>query len=315
MRNIRLYILTIIVILISFLQISVVNAAAPSGFSMPDSDGSDIFIFEDSLLENPEYYQAFENILSEQSPQYVYSFQLGASAKYWNKVAVCETASNWQNPGQWGGGLGIYNVGEWQSDTMGTWERWGGEQFALRPQYASKFQQMIVANRIAVHGYKTLIKRDPAEAKRKGISIEYIYDKEPAGFVGWGCIKSKSTGQWRVGLPKENLDFKVSLPLDSQFYCPQYEPLFYKYGLPVKLFSNIAWKTSRCNPNFKSASGSSGLLAITPRHQELINPIFYFNSDSYYIPEYNVIAASWIVLNSPHRINNWGYQFNYSTSN
>lgn len=29
--------------------------------------------------------------------------------------------------------------------------------------------------------------------------------------------------------------------------CPQWEPLFRKYGLPVKIFSRISWRESRCN--------------------------------------------------------------------
>lgn len=50
--------------------------------------------------------------------------------------------------------------------------------------------------------------------------------------------------------------------------CPQYEPLFRKYGLPVKQFSYIAWRESRCNPRTVSAVRKStgrpdvGLLQI-----------------------------------------------------
>lgn len=35
--------------------------------------------------------------------------------------------------------------------------------------------------------------------------------------------------------------------------CPQYEPLLRKYGLPVKQFSKIAFRESRCNPRSISA--------------------------------------------------------------
>lgn len=35
--------------------------------------------------------------------------------------------------------------------------------------------------------------------------------------------------------------------------CPQWEPLFRKHGLPVKVFSRIAYRESRCNPKSVSA--------------------------------------------------------------
>jgi hypothetical protein len=35
--------------------------------------------------------------------------------------------------------------------------------------------------------------------------------------------------------------------------CPQYESAFKKYGLPVKEFSKIAYRESRCNPKSVSA--------------------------------------------------------------
>ena len=34
-------------------------------------------------------------------------------------------------------------------------------------------------------------------------------------------------------------------PVDA---CPKWEPLFAQYGLPVKTFSKIAYRESRCNP-------------------------------------------------------------------
>jgi hypothetical protein len=40
--------------------------------------------------------------------------------------------------------------------------------------------------------------------------------------------------------------------------CPQWEPLFKKFGLPVKTFSKIAWRESRCNPKSISAVRSTG---------------------------------------------------------
>ena len=40
--------------------------------------------------------------------------------------------------------------------------------------------------------------------------------------------------------------------------CPQYEALFKEYGLPVKQFSRIAYRESRCNPKSVSAIRHTG---------------------------------------------------------
>lgn len=40
--------------------------------------------------------------------------------------------------------------------------------------------------------------------------------------------------------------------------CPQWEPLFRKFGLPAKTFSKIAWRESRCNPKSVSAVRYTG---------------------------------------------------------
>lgn len=62
----------------------------------------------------------------------------------WDELAQCETGGNWHNGGDFGGGLGIY---------VGTWRAYGGRQFAARPQWASKDQQIVIAERIATDGY------------------------------------------------------------------------------------------------------------------------------------------------------------------
>jgi hypothetical protein len=62
----------------------------------------------------------------------------------WDELADCETGGDWHNGGDYGGGLGIY---------VGTWRMYGGREFAARPQWASKEQQIEVAERIALDGY------------------------------------------------------------------------------------------------------------------------------------------------------------------
>lgn len=121
---------------------------------------------------------------------------------FWDEVAQCETSQNWENGGKWAGGLGIYTVGKFGSMPMGTWEHFGGEEFAPSPDKATREEQIIVANRIAIGGYKTIVHRDPKWAERKGVPVTYVYEKKPAGLGGWGCFKSKHTGKYRMAKPK-----------------------------------------------------------------------------------------------------------------
>jgi hypothetical protein len=89
------------------------------------------------------------------------NFQL--SMAFIERLAHCETHSNWKNGGTWSGGLGIYAT---------TWQVWGGTQFAPTPHDATKAQQIIVANRIALWGY----------TNRKGRFVR------PVGLNGWGAL-------------------------------------------------------------------------------------------------------------------------------
>lgn len=58
----------------------------------------------------------------------------------WEAMAHCETGGNWTHPGPtWSGGLGIY---------QGTWQMFGGTEFASLPSHATREQQIIVAERI-----------------------------------------------------------------------------------------------------------------------------------------------------------------------
>lgn len=84
---------------------------------------------------------------------------------YWDKVAYCETKSNWSDKGNWGGGLGI---------AITTWRNYGGYAFAKHPSEATREEQIEIANRIAVRGF---VRRDG--------TFQY-----PAGYGGWGCIRA-----------------------------------------------------------------------------------------------------------------------------
>lgn len=105
---------------------------------------------------------------------------------YWQRVATCESGlpgkpfPRWDDGGRYAGGLGIMNHGKYGDRDMGTWERWGGEEFAPKPDKATIVEQLVVANRIAVLGW------EQPNGKVK----------DPVGFKGWGCIRNT------IGLPK-----------------------------------------------------------------------------------------------------------------
>lgn len=104
---------------------------------------------------------------------------------YWDQVAICESSkdgynADWKDGGKFAGGLGIY---------IGTWRNYGGRQFANHPSKATRLQQIIIANRIAVYGYQTkntYLTLDDRLNKRP-------YFRPPAGYFGWGCIKKRKS--------------------------------------------------------------------------------------------------------------------------
>lgn len=58
----------------------------------------------------------------------------------WDGIAQCETGSDWSMVGpRFSGGLGFYN---------GTWDGFGGRQFADYAGHATKAEQIIVAERV-----------------------------------------------------------------------------------------------------------------------------------------------------------------------
>jgi len=96
---------------------------------------------------------------------------------YWDRVAQCETQSNWRDKGDYAGGLGIART---------TWRNYGGYQFASSPDRATRAEQIIMANRISMFGFQT---------KNTFLSLDDIphrpFFRPPAGFMGWGCIRDK----------------------------------------------------------------------------------------------------------------------------
>lgn len=229
------------------------------------------------------------------------SFKMGPSIKYWKKVAQCETGGNWQDGGNWGGGLGI---------AQSTWEGYGGKEFADHPSKASVLEQIVVANRIAVFGYQTQEYRTLDDR----LNGKPFY-RPAVGFKGWGCIKNNTYLQ-----AKKNTVLRAKLPVGNQFYCPEYESTFKKYALPVKVFSYIAWRESRCNPGAvnavwengqivwtlnKNGSYDSGLLQINSSWFKTLRDQFGYGPNDLFNPKVNALFASWILHFSSGRLSNW----------
>lgn len=118
-----------------------------------------------------------------------------APIRYWDSLAKCETGNDWQNDGQWAGGLGIYQR---------TWYEFGGNDYAKRPQDATRTQQIVIANRIALFGYIWKNRYRTWEDKQAGKGLV----KYPVRYFGWGCAalhtgdpcgkkKDRSAGDYR----------------------------------------------------------------------------------------------------------------------
>ena len=107
---------------------------------------------------------------------------------------------------------------------MGTWERWGGELFAPRPDKATPLQQIVVANRIAMFGFDAAFRRWDGRQQRVRLKR---YDKNPAGFRGWGCIsqrlnwKSHNPTRFEKRRPRPRLVYQVH-QLDVPDNVPDY---------------------------------------------------------------------------------------------
>jgi len=120
----------------------------------------------------------------------------------------------------------------------------------------------------------------------------------------------------------------ANVPSDQSMRCPKYETLFAQYGLPVQIFSYIAWRESHCNPlainakwdangNMISSLNSNetwdtGLLQINSSWIRSVRKVCGVNTGStrgdlqaLTDPECNVRFAKWIMDNTTGGLANW----------
>jgi hypothetical protein len=192
----------------------------------------------------------------------------GGPIKFWEAVSWCETNHDWDDHGYYAGGLGI---------AQSTWRGYGGWEFSRTPQRATKEQQIIVGNRISFFGFQT---------KNTFRSLEDRENNRPffRPAIGWrssknwgkGCINWETrkplrdryteagAAEWKKTRPgyKDPSSGKVSAQSVSSKdpkSCPQWESKLKAQGLvPVKKFSYIMWRESRCQEKIISKKNSNG---------------------------------------------------------
>ena len=281
MRNIRNIILSLMVAMAGVIPATAIQASATDvgGVSESSSEPRSTNILSTNLVNTPTKWKTVQ-------------FRMGPSYEYWKKVAWCETHGDWKNKGYYSGGLGM---------AQSTWEGYGGLEFGKHPYDATQFEQIVVANRVAVYGYQTNQFRTLDDKLNNR-----PFFRPAVGFSGWGCVKHNTYLKY-----KKATKLSVKLPVGSEFYCPQFEPLFKKYSMPAKVFSYIAWRESRCQPaalnSTLNSDGStdSGLLQINSCWHNVVNQQLGFHYDMLVIPEKNIMFASWLLHYTDGRLKNW----------
>lgn len=96
---------------------------------------------------------------------------------------------------------------------------------------------------------------------------------------------------------------KNRIPDDESKRCPQWESKFVEYGLPPKLFSYIAWRESRCNPEAhnttlnKDGSQDLGLLQVNSTWRTVTRNICGTSIDGLFDVDCNLKVSKYLYEN------------------
>lgn len=117
----------------------------------------------------------------------------------------------------------------------------------------------------------------------------------------------------------EKIDHRI--PSDKTKRCPEYHDKFREYGLPVQVFSYIAWRESRCNPKAingrfdkngkviwtlnKNGSIDRGLVQINSSWKTVTKNVCGTNLDGLLDIDCNLSVAKYIMDNSKGKLLNW----------
>jgi len=117
-------------------------------------------------------------------------------------------------------------------------------------------------------------------------------------------------------------------PDDPTMRCPKWEAKFREYGLPVEVFSYIAWRESKCNPKAinarwnskgvmtytlnKNGTWDSGLVQINSSWIRIVREVCNVNTGSMRQDleallkvNCNLSMAKWIMDNTLGKLRNW----------
>ena len=223
---------------------------------------------------SPDLFKVTAMSVSGMHPELVAQLKSkkGGSIAFWEAVSWCETNHKWNDGGYYAGGLGI---------AQSAWRGYGGWEFAKTPKKATKEQQIVVGNRIAFFGFQTRNTFASLDDKLNGKPFF-----RPA--IGWRSSSNwgKDCVNWRTRKPARDryteagmtewlktrpsstvkstgLSGKVSSqslrPASEVKSCPQWESRLKAQGLvPVKKFSYIMWRESRCQEKIVSKPNSNG---------------------------------------------------------
>ena len=124
----------------------------------------------------------------------------------------------------------------------------------------------------------------------------------------------ETTTTTTIPLPKE-------VPNDPDKRCPAFESKFAEHGLPVQVFSYIAWRESNCNPKAvnakwdangnviwtlnKNGSIDRGLLQINSSWQTVTKNVCGTKLNGLFNIDCNLKVAKYIMDNSAGKLNNW----------
>lgn len=115
---------------------------------------------------------------------------------------------------------------------------------------------------------------------------------------------------------------RYEISKDPTHRCPEFEPLFKKYGLePVEVFSYIAYRESRCNPKAANAKWDSkgnlvwtlnkdgsidrGLLQINSCWKTVTANVCGTGLEGLFNVDCNLKVAKYIMDNSSNGLGNW----------
>lgn len=168
-------------------------------------------------------------------------------------------------------------------------------------------------------------------------SLQRLVGAYVDGLYGWETFGLHRTKLIQLGLPTTTLPKVPAVkktssgpryPSDKKLRCPKFEAKLEEYGLPVDVFSYIAYRESRCNPKAvnaiwdkngkikwtlnKDGSFDSGLLQINSSWIRTVRQVCKVDTGSWTKDlqilldlDCNLKMARWIMKNTSGKLQNW----------